>query len=92
MISSLRLQQGRDIRRLQTLRALDYIETHRLTFRKSTEPLGLDLAEMHEEILPLRLLDETVALLGTKPLDSPLSQPCNLHVFRGDAAPEPTPL
>ena len=47
---------------------------------------------MDEEILTLRLLNESVALLGTKPLDSPLSQPCNLHVFWSDPAPVPTPL
>ncbi len=47
---------------------------------------------MDEEILTLRLLNESVALFGTKPLDSPLSQPCNLHVFRGDTVTGPTPL
>jgi hypothetical protein len=83
---------SRDVRRLQALRALDHIELHSLPFRESTEPVRLNLTEVHEEIFSLRLFDKTVALFGTKPLDSPLSQPCNLHVFRGDTATEPTPL
>jgi hypothetical protein len=83
---------SRDVRRLQTFRALDHIERDGLSLRERAEPLRLDFTEMHEEIFTLRLFDETVALLGTKPLDSPLSQPCNLHLFRGDAVPGPTPL
>ena len=57
-----------------------------LTFGQRPEALYLDLTEMDEEIFTLRLLNESVALLGTKPLDSPLSQPYDLHVFRGDPA------
>jgi len=60
---------------------LDYVETNSLSFRKSPETLYLDLTEVDEEILTLRLLNESVALFGTKPLDSPLSQPYNLHVL-----------
>ena len=45
-----------------------------------TPRLG-SLLEVDEEILPLRLLNESVALLGTKPLDSPLSQPYDLRCF-----------
>jgi len=82
----------RDVRRLQAFRALDHVETNSLTLRQRPEALYLDLTEMDEEILTLRLLNESVALLGTKPLDSPLSQPCNLHVFWGDATLVPTPL
>ncbi len=91
MIPSVGLS-SRYIRRLQTFGALDDVESDSLPFRERLEPVGLDLTEMHEEIFSLRLLDETVALLGTKPLDSPLSQPCNLHVFRGDTGTGPTPL
>ena len=86
------LDYSRDVRRLQAFRALDHIERDGLSLRERAEPLRLDLTEMHEEIFSLRLFDETVALLGTKPLDSPLSQPCNLHVFWGDATLVPTPL
>ncbi len=81
-----------DVRRLQTFRTLDHLEPDGLTFRQRAEAFYLDLTEMDEEILTLRLLNESIALLGTKPLDSPLSQPCNLHVFWSDAAPAPTPL
>jgi hypothetical protein len=77
---------GRDVRRLQTFGALDHVETNSLAFRQCLKAFDLDFTEVDEEILALRLLNESVALFGTKPLDSPLSQPCNLHVFRGDAA------
>ena len=61
-----------------------------LAFGQRPEALYLDLTEMDEEIFTLRLLNESVALLGTKPLDSPLSQPYDLHVFRSDpASPSP---
>ena len=83
---------GRHVCSLQTLGALDHIKSDGLAFRECAEPFGLDLTEVHEEIFSLRLLDETIALLGTKPLDSPLSQPCNLHLFRGDTEARPTPL
>jgi hypothetical protein len=82
----------RDVRRLQTLRTLDYFEANSLPLGERFEALDLDLTEMDEEIFTLRLLNESVALFGTKPLDSPLSQPCNLHVFRGDTVTGPTPL
>lgn len=91
MIPSVGLDR-RYVRRLQTFGALDHVESDGLPFRERLEPVRLDLTEMHEEIFSLRLFDETVALLGTKPLDSPLSQPCNLHVFRGDTGTGPTPL
>jgi len=82
----------RDVRRLQTFGTLDHVETNSLTLRQRPEAFYLDLTEMDEEILTLRLLNESVALLGTKPLDSPLSQPRNLHVFWGDTTLVPTPL
>jgi hypothetical protein len=72
---------GRNVRRLKALWTLDYVETNSLSLRERPETLYLDFTEMDEEILPLRLLNESVALLGTKPLDSPLSQPYNLHVL-----------
>jgi hypothetical protein len=87
---SLRGSNGRDVRRLKALRALDYVESNSLSLRKRPESLYLDFTEMDEEILTLRLLNESVALFGTKPLDSPLSQPYNLHVL--GATFWPTPL
>jgi hypothetical protein len=86
--SSLELH-GRDVRRLKALWTLDHVEPNSLPLGERTEALHLDLTEVDEEILPLRLLNESVALLGTKPLDSPLSQPYNLHLFRGDTIPGP---
>ena len=83
---------GRNVCRLKALWALNYVETNSLSLSKRPETLYLDLTEVDEEILPLRLLNESVALFGTKPLDSPLSQPYNLHVYRGDTIPGPTPL
>lgn len=89
---SSRVLGRRHIRRLKALRTLDHVESDSLPLGERTEALHLDLTEVDEEILPLRLLNESVALLGTKPLDSPLSQPYNLHMFRGDTIPRPTPL
>jgi hypothetical protein len=66
---------------------LDYLETNSLTLRKCPETFYLDFTEMDEEILTLRLLNESVALFGTKPLDSPLSQPYNLHVLGATFGP-----
>jgi hypothetical protein len=77
---------------LKALWPLDYVETDSLSFRERPETLYLDFTEVDEEIFTLRLLNESVALFGTKPLDSPLSQPYNLHVFRGDTVTGPTPL
>ena len=90
--SSSRVLDGRYVRRLKALRTLDHVESDSLPLGERTEALHLDLTEVDEEILPLRLLNESVALFGTKPLDSPLSQPYNLHLFRGDTIPGPTPL
>jgi hypothetical protein len=90
--TTLRLLDGHHVRRLKALWTLNYVEPDSLSLRKCPKPLDLDLTEMHEEVFPLRLLNESVALFGTKPLDSPLSQPCNLHVFRGDTVAGPTPL
>ena len=78
--------------RVETLGSLDHLKGDRLSFSKCTKAIHLDLTEMNEEIFTLRLFNESIALFGTKPLHSPLSQPCNLRMFRGDAAPEPTPL
>jgi hypothetical protein len=72
---------GRNVCRLKALWTLDYVESNSLSLRKRPETLYLDFTEVDEEILPLRLLNESVALFGTKPLDSPLSQPYNLHVL-----------
>lgn len=72
---------GRNVCRLKALWTLNHVKTNSLSLRKRSETLDLDLTEVDEEILPLRLLNESVALFGTKPLDSPLSQPYNLHVF-----------
>ena len=72
---------GRNVRRLKALWTLDYVETNSLSLRQRPETFDLDLTEVDEEIFPLRLLNESVALFGTKPLDSPLSQTYNLHVF-----------
>lgn len=88
----LSISDRRNIRGLQALRALHHIKRDSLSFSKRTEPLHLDLTEMHEEIFPFGLLNESIALFGTKPLHSPLSQPCNLHLFRSDTEPVPTPL
>ena len=90
--SPLRLLHRRDVRRLKALWTLNYVEPNSLPFREGPKTLDLDLTEVDEEILTLRLLNESVALFGTKPLDSPLSQPCNLHLFRGDTVSGPTPL
>jgi hypothetical protein len=81
------LSNGRNVRRLKALWTLNYVETNSLPFRECPKTLHLDLTEVDEEILPLRLLNESVALFGTKPLDSPLSQPYNLHVFGATRSP-----
>lgn len=81
-----------NIRRLQALGALDHVKANSLTFGQGAETFGLNLAEMNKKILSVRLFDESVALFGTKPLDSPLSQPYNLHLFRGDTQRGPTPV
>jgi hypothetical protein len=78
---SLLRSNWRYVRRLKALWTLDYVESDSLSFRERPETLHLDFTEMDEEILPLRLLNESVALFGTKPLYSPLSQPYNLHVL-----------
>ncbi len=85
--TSLLGSNGRNVSRLKALGTLDYLKLDSLSFRKRLEPLYLDFTEMDEEIFTLRLLNESVALFGTKPLDSPLSQPYNLHVLGATFGP-----
>ena len=66
--------RGADVCRLEALRSLHHVESNSLSLGESAKALNLDLTEVDEEILPLRLLNESVPLFGTKPLDSPLSQ------------------
>ena len=86
------LRRWADVGRLQTFGPLNNVEPNSLALGQRPEALYLDLTEMDEEILTLRLLNESIALFGTKPLDSPISQPYDLHVSGATRHPVPTPL
>jgi hypothetical protein len=77
---------------LEALLPLRDLEAHRLTFVQCAEAIRLDLREMNEQILAVRLLDEAVPLFGAEPLDGSLSQPsyppCSSGLRRPTARPK----
>src|SRR5581483_3476223 len=60
---------GRDVRRLQTLRALHQVELDGRTLSQRTEPLRLDCREVDEDVLSAFRRDEAKALRIVEPLD-----------------------
>src|SRR5262245_7187954 len=63
-----------DVRRLQALLALHDLELDLLTLGQRLVPVGLNRAEVDEDVLALTPLDESVALLVRKPLHGALCQ------------------
>ena len=68
-----------DVRRLQALLALHDLELDLLTLGQRLVAVGLDRAEVDEDVLTLVALDESVALLVREPLHGALSQHILLH-------------
>src|SRR5439155_24685867 len=68
-----------DVRRLQALLALHDFELDLLTLGQRLVALGLNRAEVDEDILALTPLDESIALLVRKPLHGALCQNILLH-------------
>src|SRR4029078_4721740 len=68
-----------DVRRLQALLALHDLELDLLTLGQRLVALGLNRAEVNEDVLALTPLDESVALLVREPLHCALSQTILLH-------------
>ena len=62
---------------LQTLRASDDVELHRLTFLKALETAGDDRGVVREYIFPVLTADEAESFSVVEPLHCPLFHICS---------------
>jgi hypothetical protein len=61
---------------LQTFGPAFHLELHLRALLKSAIPIHLDSREMHENIIAVRALNESVALSGVKPFDNTFFSHC----------------